>query len=90
MAIPWLLATEKPVFLRLAITVTSGNFARNMATEPSTELLSTTITSTNKPSDALLARLNLNPGQIDHLYKDIENELKMTEDFCDLLDSGGV
>jgi HD-like signal output (HDOD) protein len=46
--------------------------------------------SPDKPSDALLARLNLNPGQIDHLYKDIENELKMTEDFCDLLDSGGV
>ena len=46
--------------------------------------------SPDKPSDALLSRLNLNPGQIDHLYKDIENELKMTEDFCDLLDSGGV
>ena len=46
--------------------------------------------SPDKPSDALLARLNLNPGQTDHLYKDIQNELKMTEDFCDLLDSGGV
>ena len=46
--------------------------------------------SPDKPSDALLSRLNLNPGQIDHLCKDIENELKMTEDFCDLLDSGGV
>ncbi|MDG1326393.1 MAG: HDOD domain-containing protein [Opitutales bacterium] len=46
--------------------------------------------SPDKPSDALLARLNLIPSQTDHLCKDIENELKMTEDFCDLLDSGGV
>jgi HD-like signal output (HDOD) protein len=46
--------------------------------------------SPDKPSDALLARLNLNTSQTDHLCKDIENELKMTKDFCDLLDSGGV
>ena len=41
-------------------------------------------------SDALLDRLNLHPSQVDQICSDIENELKMTEDFCDLLDSGGV
>ena len=46
--------------------------------------------SPDKPTDALLARLNLQPSQIDQLCSEIENELKMTEDFCDLLDSGGV
>ena len=43
-----------------------------------------------KPTDALLARLNLNSNHLEQISLDIENELKMTEDFCDLLDSGGV
>ena len=37
------------------------------------------------PSDALLSRLNLHNTQVDQIQTDIENELKMTEDFCDLL-----
>jgi len=40
------------------------------------------------PSDALLSRLNLHNTQVDQIQTDIENELKMTEDFCDLLDNG--
>lgn len=40
------------------------------------------------PSDALLSRLNLHTTQVDQIQTDIENELKMTEDFCDLLDNG--
>ena len=44
----------------------------------------------DKPSDALLDRLNLNSNHLEQISLDIENELKMTEDFCDLLDSGGV
>ena len=44
----------------------------------------------DKPSDALLNRLNLDPSQVDQISLDIENELKMTEDFCNLLDSGGM
>ena len=44
----------------------------------------------DKPTDALLTRLNLHSTQIDQLYSHIENELKMTEDFCNLLDEGGV
>ena len=46
--------------------------------------------SPDKLSDALLMRLNLESAQVDKIYSEIENELKMTEDFCDLLDSGGV
>ena len=46
--------------------------------------------SPDAPSDALLMRLNLQTSQLDGICLDIENELKMTEDFCDLLDSGGL
>ena len=46
--------------------------------------------SPDTPSDALLSRLHVNPQQLDQICLDIENELKMTEDFCDLLDSGGL
>ncbi len=46
--------------------------------------------SPDPPSDALLNRLNINPEQLDQICLDIESELKMTEDFCDLLDSGGL
>jgi HD-like signal output (HDOD) protein len=46
--------------------------------------------SPDKPSDALLNRLNLHPSQVEQICSDIENELKMTEDFCNLLDSGGM
>jgi len=42
--------------------------------------------SPDKPSDALLSRLNLHSSLIDQISTDIENELKMTEDFCNLLD----
>ena len=37
------------------------------------------------PSDALLARLNI--YQLDHLIADVQRELKITEDFCAILDS---
>ena len=40
------------------------------------------------PPDALLRRLNLDASQVDQIQADIENELKMTEDFCEKLDSG--
>ncbi len=46
--------------------------------------------SPDRPSEALLARLNIHVSQLEQIEKDIENELKMTEDFCDLLDSGSV
>ena len=46
--------------------------------------------SPDPPSEALLSRLNINPEQLDQICLDIESELKMTEDFCDLLDSGGL
>ena len=46
--------------------------------------------SPDTPSDELLIRLNLQRSQLDQICLDIENELKMTEDFCDLLDSGGL
>ena len=42
------------------------------------------------PPDALLRRLNLDASQVDQIQAEIENELKMTEDFCQMhgLDSG--
>ena len=40
----------------------------------------------DRPSDALLSRLNLHSTLVDQISTDIENELKMTEDFCNLLD----
>jgi len=40
----------------------------------------------DRPSDALLSRLNLHSTLVDQISNDIENELKMTEDFCNLLD----
>jgi HD-like signal output (HDOD) protein len=40
------------------------------------------------PSDALLRRLNLDASQVDQIQADIENELTLTEDLCELLDIG--
>ena len=40
------------------------------------------------PPDALLRRLNLDASQVDQIQADIENELTLTEDFCELLDIG--
>jgi hypothetical protein len=37
------------------------------------------------PSDALLARLQI--YHIDKVIEDVENELKLTEDFCGILDN---
>src|SRR5260221_2816331 len=42
---PWLLARAKPTFFELAMTLTNGNCPRSIATLPSLEALSTTMTS---------------------------------------------
>ena len=44
--------------------------------------------SPEKPTDELLKRLMLDSQLLDQVLADIENELKTTEDFCDLLEKG--
>ncbi len=39
-----------------------------------------------KPSDALLSRLNIHPTHIEHISASVDTELEMTEDFCKMLD----
>ena len=40
------------------------------------------------PSEALMARLNIYPSQVDDILSQIKYELEATEDFCCLLDAG--
>ena len=40
-----------------------------------------------RPSDAFLARLNLVPNHLEEINIAVENELKLTKGFCDLLES---
>ena len=39
------------------------------------------------PSEALMARLNIYPTQVDDILSQIKNELELTEDFCGMLDT---
>jgi putative nucleotidyltransferase with HDIG domain len=39
-----------------------------------------------KPSDALLNRLNIHPAHLEHVSATVDNELELTEDFCKMLD----
>ncbi len=39
-----------------------------------------------RPSDAFLARLNLAPDHLEQLNASVESDLKLTKDFCDMLD----
>ena len=43
--------------------------------------------SPDRPSDALLNRLNIHPAQLDLLIQSITSELAMTEDFCGMLEA---
>ena len=38
-----------------------------------------------KPSDALLSRLNIHPTHIEHISASVDTELEMTEDFVKCL-----
>ena len=38
--------------------------------------------------DALFSRLGISPAQVEQIRTEIRNELEMTSDFCELLDSG--
>ena len=40
------------------------------------------------PSEALMARLNIYPTQVDDILSQIKNELELTEEFCCLMDDG--
>lgn len=39
-----------------------------------------------QPSEAFLARLQLSPAHIEPIEEAVENDLKLTKDFCDMLD----